>query len=192
MYTDFMPAPRRRQTGITLVEVIVFIVIISVGIAGLLGVMNVTTRSSADPMIRKQALAIAESLMEEIQLQPFTYCAIEDATAATATGAFVGANGCTATVQGLGAAGKTRYAEDNRFNNVGNYQGFVMNGVLDITGTVVGGLGAFNAVVAITQEAQGGIAAADSLRINVTVTPPNGDAITLTGYRFRYAPRAVP
>lgn len=187
MYTDFIPSKRLHQTGITLVEVIVFIVIISVGIAGLLGVMNVTTRSSADPMIRKQAVAIAESLMEEIQLQPFTYCTLEDTAAPTATSAA----SCTS-VQGLGAAGKTRYNDNSRFNNVGNYDGFAMAGILDINGAPIGGLGAYNAAVAITQEAQGSIAAADSLRINVTVTPPNGDAITLTGYRFRYAPRAVP
>ncbi len=57
-----------RQKGISLIELIMFIVIVSVGIAGILSVMNVTTKASADPLLRKQALAIAESLLEEIDV----------------------------------------------------------------------------------------------------------------------------
>jgi len=60
--------PRGAQAGISLIELVMFIVIVSVGVVGILSVMNVTTKSSADPMIRKQALAIAESVLEEIEL----------------------------------------------------------------------------------------------------------------------------
>lgn len=59
----------KRQAGITLIELVLYIVIVSVGIAGILSVMNVTTQHSADPMVRKQALAAAESLLEEILLK---------------------------------------------------------------------------------------------------------------------------
>src|SRR4051794_24643993 len=65
---------RFAQAGISLIELIMFMVIVSVGLAGILSVMTVTTRASADPMLRKQAIAVAESLLEEIQLQPFTFC----------------------------------------------------------------------------------------------------------------------
>jgi len=76
---------RRSQRGLTLVELIVFIVIVSVGLAGVLLVLNTTAAKSADPVVRKQALAIAESLLEEIALMPFTYCDPDDAAAAMAT-----------------------------------------------------------------------------------------------------------
>ncbi|WP_169802258.1 prepilin-type N-terminal cleavage/methylation domain-containing protein [Curvibacter delicatus] len=56
----------RRQGGFTLVELVIFIVIVSVGIAGILLVMNTVVASSADPMVRKQALALADSILEEI------------------------------------------------------------------------------------------------------------------------------
>ncbi len=82
------------QRGISLIELIMFIVIISVALAGILMVMNHVTRSSADPLIHKQALAIAESLLEEVELMPFTYCDPDDANAATAASAVVGAGGC--------------------------------------------------------------------------------------------------
>src|SRR5574340_785113 len=65
---------RHNQRGISLVELIMFIVIVSVALAGILLVMNVTTKSSANPLVHKQALAIAESLLEEAELMPFTFC----------------------------------------------------------------------------------------------------------------------
>lgn len=52
-----------------------FIVIVSVGLAGVMMAMDPATKSSADPVIRKQALTIAESLLEEIELQSFTVIA---------------------------------------------------------------------------------------------------------------------
>ena len=60
-----------RQRGISLIELIIFIVIVSVALTGILLVMDQVTRHSADPLIRKQAIAIAESLLEEIELQDY-------------------------------------------------------------------------------------------------------------------------
>ncbi len=75
---------RRKSLGASLVELVVFIVIVSAAVAGIIGVISITTQSSADPLIRKQALAIAEAVLEEVQLQPFTYCDPDDPAAATA------------------------------------------------------------------------------------------------------------
>lgn len=186
MSTD---APRTRQAGATLIELIIFIVIVSVGIVGILSVMNITTRASADPMVRKQALAVAESLLEEIMLQPFTFCDPTDPNAPTA----YSTGDCTpALIQGLGpTAGQTRYAEP-RFNNVGDYHNFSMTGIRRLEdGTVITALSGYNANVSITAETPGS-PTADCLRIAVTVSAPGTETITLDGYRCRYAPRAVP
>src|SRR5688572_33081757 len=78
---------RRLERGVTLVELIVFIVIVSTAVAGVLMTLDLSNRSSTDPMVLKQALAIAEALLEEVQLQPFTYCDPDDAAAAGATDA---------------------------------------------------------------------------------------------------------
>jgi MSHA pilin protein MshD len=56
----------RHQSGFTLIELVIFIVIVSVGVTGILLVMNTVVASSADPMVRKQALALADSILEEI------------------------------------------------------------------------------------------------------------------------------
>ncbi|MBU0588415.1 MAG: prepilin-type N-terminal cleavage/methylation domain-containing protein [Gammaproteobacteria bacterium] len=56
----------RRQLGFTLVELIIFIVVVSIGVAGIVLVVNTVVQSSADPMLRKQAIALADSIMEEV------------------------------------------------------------------------------------------------------------------------------
>jgi len=61
------PIPR----GVTLIELIVFIVIVSVGLAGVMSSLNVSVRGSADPLLAKQALAIADGLLEEILLKNY-------------------------------------------------------------------------------------------------------------------------
>jgi len=61
-----MSMNKPSQRGFTLIELIIFIVIVAVGLAGILLVMNTTVKSSADPMVRKQAIALAESVLEEV------------------------------------------------------------------------------------------------------------------------------
>ena len=188
--------PGTRQSGLTLIELVMFIVIISVALAGIIGVFNLNTQHSADPMVQKQALAIAESVLEEIELMPFTFCDPDDAQADSATGAFIGPTGCATTVEAMGAeGGETRYSATTPYDNVNDYNGFAMNagsgGIRDITNTPVGGAGtldAYSVTVAVAPAALGAVPAADSLLITVTVTGPGGASVVLDGYRTRYAP----
>ena len=184
----------RNQTGVSLIELVMFIVIVSVGIVGILSVMNITTQASADPMLRKQTLSIAESLLEEIQLQPFTFCDPDDANVTTATGAFIGVGGCATTLEGMGPEGETRYAVP-LLDNVNDYHNFNLPappGIRDITGANIAGLAGYSAAVTVAPTALDTIPTADSLLITVTVTPPSGaaDNVVLSGYRTRYAPRS--
>jgi MSHA pilin protein MshD len=79
------------------------------------------------------------------------------------------------------------------FDNVNDY-GAALNisPITDITGTPIGGLGAYAATISVAGSALGGIAAAESLLITVTVTRSGTDSLTLESYRTRYAPNAVP
>lgn len=193
----------RHQSGLTFVELIMFIVIVSVAVTGVLMVISFTSSRSADPMVRKQALAIAESLLEEIELQPFTYCDPTDANVTTATSATLGSSSttCATTVESLGPEpGESRYSVTTPFNNVNDYGGttsgatnnLMPSGILDVTtGAAIAGLENYTASVTITQDSLGGVAATESLRIDVRVTGPGGTEITLTGYRLRYAPTSV-
>lgn len=55
-----------RHRGFTLIELIIFIVVVGVGLAGILTVSNNVVKSSADPMVRKQSMALSDSILEEI------------------------------------------------------------------------------------------------------------------------------
>jgi MSHA pilin protein MshD len=194
------PDPRHER-GVTLVELIIFIVIVSSAVAGVLMTLDIAGRSSADPMIQKQALAIAEALLEEVQLQPFTYCDPEDSQAATAQTATVGPTGCSAAdgVEALGRELNPPYGPETRtdtskpFDNVNDYHGYSVGpGITDMNGNPIAGLGAYTATVAVANQDIGGIPASDSLLITVTVNGPAGTTVVLHGYRVRYAPNALP
>lgn len=179
------PAPR-RQAGLSLIEVIAFIVIVSVGLAGILSVLNLTLRHSADPIVQKQSLAIAESLLEEIQSKAFGWCDPDDSNAATATSAAGCANDAPA------EAG--RVSNTAPWDEVRDYAGYAMNSgiVSPVDGvSVISGLASYSASVSISNDgASFGLPADAVLRITVTASnAASGEpGVSLTGYRFRYAP----
>lgn len=191
-----------RQHGMTLIELIVFIVIVSVALVGVLTVLNVTAKSSSDPLIRKQMLAIAEALLEEVELQPFTWCDPTDANVTTA----VNFGGCATITEGFGVsgleAGQTRTSATTPFNNVNDYNGCgpgvaacnLAGPIPSISGTTSAAAG-YSATITIAAATLNGIGGASTasptLRIAVTVTRGT-DSIVLEGYRTRHSPNFIP
>lgn len=188
----------KNQYGFSLVEMVVFIVIVTTAIAGVIGALAFMSGHSADPMARKQAIAIAESLMQEIQQMPFTFCDPDDPNASTATGT----GDCTtsqASLTGPSPASESRYSATNPFDNVADYSGFTMPGggcagICRIgDSTALTGLNNYSASVAIAQAGGvgtfAGMAADAVLQIVVTVNGPANTTIRLTGFKVRYAPR---
>jgi len=153
---------RHHQRGISLVELILFIVIISVAVTGIMLVMNRVTGHSADALLRKQSLAIAESMLEEIQLQNF----------AKPAGGF---------------AGPFTPATRTSFDCVTDYNGFTTAGIFTVNNTAIAGLGRYRITVAVVPAALGTIAAVNSLLITVSVTDPKGNLpVQISGYRTAY------
>jgi MSHA pilin protein MshD len=62
---------RQTARGLTLIELLVFIVILGVATTAILGVFGSLTRSSANLLPEKQAQAFAASKLAEIMAQPF-------------------------------------------------------------------------------------------------------------------------
>lgn len=159
----------RRMRGFSLVEVIVAIVIIGVGLAGVLSVFNVNVRNSADPVVRKQLMAIAEQLIEEISLRPF-------------------ANGPS---PGAAAVGGCRR---DAFDGLDDYNGYPANGqVCDGNGTAIAGLAGYRLAVTVTQPAAAaaavvmpGVPAARVRRIQVAASL-GAEQVVLVAWRTEYA-----
>lgn len=190
------PAPERfpvsrRQSGMTLVELVIAIIVISVGVAGVLSGFNEAVRASSSPFVAKQALAIAEALLEEVQLAANTFCRPSDPKYA-ANPAFQAASTADCTAGFVETMGPD--AEDvlRPFDNVNDYSGWGPSPITDVAGAAVPGVAGYSAAIAVTPTALNGIPAAESLLITVTVTAPNGEAFTLDGYRTRHSPNAMP
>ena len=182
---------RRRCAGISLIELVVFIVVVAIGIGGVVAAYGQYTKSSVDPVVRKQALAVAESILEEVSLQPFTYCDPTDPAVYTATSAT--AAQCPVLLEAIGPEAGQARTGTNPFNNVNDYNGFAMAGaaMTDLTGAAVPLLSAYSASVSVsasTGELPSLLANTDALKIVVTVTGPAGISVVLQGYRLQYAP----
>ena len=145
-----------RHQGFTLIEVIIFIVVVSAGLVGILAVSNAVVKSSADPMVRKQAVAIAESLLEEITLKDY----------ANPAGGYAG------TVRA-------------QFDDVDDYACYATTGIQDVSGSAVAGLERYNVAVAVAATTDLTGVAAKQITVTVTVTG-SPEAIILTGYRSNY------
>lgn len=154
-----------RQRGFTLIELIIFIVVVSAGLAGILSVINTVVKSSADPMVRKQAIAIAESLLEEILLKDYS-----------------SPSGGTNVGSVCSGASPPRV----NWDNVCDYIGYTTTlGIVDILGGSVG-LANYNISPAVKVEAAtlSGLAVK---KVTVSVTGPGG-MINLAGYRSNDLP----
>ncbi len=177
----------KSQDGLTLIELLVFIVIVGIAANAMLAVFGSLTRNSASILPDKQAQAIASAMMNEILAQPFTFCDPNDAQATTATSASIGPSGCASMIENMGPEpGETR-AGPTPFDNVNDYNGF------NITGNALSGLPGltgYNVGVAIIHPPNpiSGVPANEILQVTVTVTAPNGATARLDGVRFRYTP----
>ena len=159
----------RRAHGFSLVEAVVFIVIVSTALVGVLSVMNATTQRSADPLVRKQAIAVAESMLEEVSLHDFAV---------------------------TGAPVAPTQANRQSFDDIADYDGFAPpGGIYPIDSvTPIAGLTGYSVAVSVVSADLGPaaslipIASNQAKLITVTVNGPDGVNVVLAGYRTAYGP----
>lgn len=187
---------KRLASGFTLIEVVIFIVVVAIGFTALFMLHANTARGTVDPLVRKQALALATSLLEEIELRGFTYCDPDDAQVYTAQSATIGATGCNSVVESLGLEAGETYGARKTLDNVNDYAGMpTMSGagLVDINGNAIAGLNGYSVSVNVANITAGeltGVPTSDGLKITVSVSGPAGVAVQLQGYRLRYAPNS--
>lgn len=162
MSTDLNRAHDNKSSGMTLVELVMAIAVAGVLVAGLMASYSSIVGHSADPMVRTQAVAVAESFLEEALQKPFL-----DPSTHTRCPASPGGN------------------RDN-FNNVCDYAGYSASGVRLPNGTLVNGLENYAIAISVADIASGELGAVPShcaLKITVRISSPLNDATVLTGYR---------
>jgi MSHA pilin protein MshD len=179
-----MSSPALRQTGLTLIELIIFIVIVSVGIVGILMVLDVTVQRSSDPLVQKQAQALAEGLLDEIQTGYFAFC---DGTDTNLKYGKTAADCASGSLDTYGV----KADEDRPYDSVIHYatgDGVPTPLAFDLPGESISGPSGYISMVTIKSAALGDIPAVDTLLINVTVTGPNGVSAVAEGFRTRQVP----
>lgn len=153
-WSDARPA---RQRGMTLIEMVVAIVVIGVGLAGVLLAFSTTVRGSAEPIVQRQMAVIAEEMIEEIMLKPY------------AAQAHVAPAPC---------------ARDT-YNDMVDYNGYATSGqICTIDGAPLPLLSGYSVAVSVTGGTLGGVGAAR--RIVVTVTHGT-QSLRLSAWRTDFA-----
>jgi len=152
------------QQGLTLIELIISITILSISLTAIISVFANSATNSATPMAREQANFIANAYMEEIMLQAYL-----DPATGTDTGT------CEE-----GASNRDLFDDINDYGCVND-----TTGAVDQNGNLITDLAAYNVNVDVTPDTLNGAVAQ---RIDVIVTRDSLDSINmkLTAYRTEY------
>jgi MSHA pilin protein MshD len=144
------------QEGVTLIELILSMVIISIALVGMFSVINLTVGHSADPVVNFQAIAIAESYMDEILLQSYN-----------------DPNGTS--------TGETRAS----FDDVSDYNGLNDVGVHNQQGALISNLSRYTVAVVVSAPVAltGGVSAKE---VTITVSGQGLPGLSLVGYKTDY------
>lgn len=153
------------HAGMTLVELILAIALAGLMVAGLMSSYSTVASRSADPMIRTQTVALAESFLEEALLKPF----LDPATASR----------CPSSPGGN---------RDN-FDNVCDYNGYNASTITLPNGSAVTSLSGYSVQISVGDIASGelgGIESHCALKVTVSITNPLHETTVLNGYRADY------
>lgn len=148
----------QRQSGTTLIELVIAIVIISISVSAILMALSTSLAQSADPMIRHQAVSLAEAYLEEIALKPFA-----------------------------DPDGVDGEASRDLFDDVDDYNGLVDVGARDQFNNALTDLEDYTVTVAVTaSSALPSIASTDLFLISVTITHAAQIDFTVSAYRANF------
>lgn len=164
MYTEAVFCPK-NNAGMTLIELILAIALAGLMVAGLMSAYASLAGRSADPMIRTQTVALAESFLEEALLKPFLDPATQTRCASTPVGS------------------------RDQYNDVCDYNGYSASGISLPNGAAVTGLSGYAVAIQVSDISSGelgSIPTTCALKVTVTITSPLNTATQLSGYRTNY------
>lgn len=157
------PSARIKNIGVTLIELIVFITVISIGLTALVAAINNHLTNSVDPIAQIRALECAQAKLDEITARKFDE--------STPTG---GIPACGSAE--LGATSCTGIASDAGFDDVGDFNGQVDTSFANCTITVT----------VVNAGTDLGIPNSQARRITVDVSSSISGRASLSTYRSNF------
>lgn len=152
------------QRGTTLVELVMAIAIAGVLIVGLMTTYAAIVGRSADPMIRTQAVALAESFLEEALLKPYLD---------------PGGSVCPPSPGG----------NRENFNNVCDYNNYNSASITLPNGANIAELAGYSVAITVANITAGELGAVPThcaLKVTVTISSPLNETVNVVGYRTDY------
>jgi MSHA pilin protein MshD len=166
--------------GFTLVELVIFMVIVGIAVGGVTLAFVQSTRTIHEPVIRQRALAVANAYMDEILRKRWNENTPVEGGCVQG-GAWC-SSGLTAAAIGVdaGEAGRADY------DDLDDYAGITDEAPTDQSGNPMPGYAGFSVTVTVDSPAWAGIASADVRRVTVAVRTPTGETLSVRGYRVNY------
>lgn len=193
-----------NRRGFSLIETVIFILVVGVALSGIVTLFVQNTQSSSDPFMRERAVAVAHAYMDEIMGMRFdentpvgggcvetgsnscsSYCAmLNDVQCVRSKCRLQGPANCVARSNLSGIA--TEEGNRSAYDDVDDYAG-LNEQPTGLVG-VAGGYAGFNVQVSVTQPAANwqGIDVRDLRHIQVRVTSPLNETISLQAYRVNF------
>ncbi len=153
---------RSRQNGVTLIELIVFITVISLALGALLGVYRYSVINSVDPLVRVRLLESAQSRLDVVLAQPYDANTPPGGVPACESQAAAG-RPTPPVCAGEGGVSSFDGQSDTP------YPGYSRTVDVEFAGTELG----------LTENRW-------AKRITVTTTAPGGQSLTLSAYRTNF------
>jgi len=163
---------RATQRGFTLIELVMFIIIVGIAVSAVTLQFSQNVRHSADPLLRQQAIAIAHIYLDEITSKKW------DENTPDGGGSVVPVPGASA-VLGPDAGEPARI----NFDDVDDYDGLAETPIPGFPVTVAV---AYSAWVDNPAAPIATVPAGESKQIIVSVSTPIGETLTFTQYRLDF------
>lgn len=162
------------QSGVTLVELIITIVVLGVAVAGVVGAFAVISGRSADPLNQTRAITLSQLYMDEILTRYY------DESTPVGGGKVAAADVDCASA---GPDGETRPT----FDDADDYDGIADSPPKDSSGNDLSGYRGFSVNVAVAcAGSEVAVANEDAKRVDVAVTDPSGQSWLFTAYRANF------
>ncbi len=160
------PRTNKRVKGFSLIELIVFIVVISIALVALLGIMNQFIAGNVDPLVQARALECAQAKMDQIWGRKFDQ--------STPSGGLPPCGSAEA-----GASACTGISPEASFNDIGDYHNTTDTNWSDCSIDVTVEDAGQELGMSVAEDAQ-------VRRITVTANSSGGGQIVLSAYRANF------